>query len=223
MTMDTLQVPTGRAFQTKQALAYQALRDGIMSGKLAPGTRLVIDDVARRLGLSAIPVREALQALQSDRLVELRPHVGAIVTEIDTDAVREIFTLLECLEVAAFRLAVEHVTNMDLAGLRNLQTKMESAAKSDDDARWVELNRRFHGQVPLIARAPRIAEMIERVSSDWMRLRHLRFSETAHPPVAESHRQHLAMIDALADRNVDALITLAQGHNRDALAVYLPK
>ncbi|MEK7413477.1 MAG: GntR family transcriptional regulator [Planctomycetota bacterium] len=221
--MDKLQVPTGRAFQTKQAMAYQALRDGIMSGKLTPGTHLVIDEVARRLGLSAIPVREALQTLQSDRLVELRPHVGAIVTDIDTDAVREIFTLLECLEIAAFRLAVEHVTNLDLAGLRNLQTKMESAAKSDDDARWVELNRRFHGQVPLIARAPRIAEMIERVSSDWVRLRHLRFTETEHPHVAESHRQHLAMIDALADRNVDALIALTQQHNRDALAVYLPK
>ena len=223
MTMDKLQVPVGRAFQTKQALAYQALRDGIMSGKLTPGTRLVIDDVARRLGLSAIPVREALQTLQSERLVELRPHVGAVVTDIDADAVREIFTLLECLEIAAFRLAVEHVTNLDLAGLRNLQTKMESAVKSDDDERWVELNRRFHGQVPLIARAPRIAEMIERVSSDWVRLRHLRFSEAEHPDVAEAHRQHSAMIDALAERNVEALVNLTQRHNREALAVYLAK
>jgi DNA-binding GntR family transcriptional regulator len=221
--MDALQIPTGRTFQTKQALAYAALRDGIMSGRLAPGTRLVIDDIAKRLGLSAIPVREALQTLQSERLIEQKPHVGSVVTDIDPDAVREIFTLLECLEVAAFRLAVEHVTPADLDALRRIQAAMEVAAADGDDARWIELNRSFHAQVPLIARMPRAAEMIERVSSDWVRLRHLRFSHAAHPDTGEAHRQHLSMIAALAARDAAALTDLAQRHNREALAAYLRK
>src|ERR1700759_1159837 len=95
----SLTPPSGRTFQTKQAMVYHTLREAIVQARRQPGERLIIDDLASQLAVSSIPVREALQLLQAERLVEQRPHVGAVVASITPDAVREIFALLECLEL----------------------------------------------------------------------------------------------------------------------------
>ncbi|HSB62391.1 MAG TPA: GntR family transcriptional regulator [Vicinamibacteria bacterium] len=71
--------PAAARFRTKQELVYRTLRDAIMICRLAPGERLVIDELARQLEVSAIPVREALQLLQSEGLVRSVPPVGATV------------------------------------------------------------------------------------------------------------------------------------------------
>jgi len=71
-------------FRTKQEYVYQALRGAILRGELAPGQRLVIDQIGRRLQVSAIPIREALQLLQSEGLVLSAPHVGSTVAPIST-------------------------------------------------------------------------------------------------------------------------------------------
>ncbi len=99
------QVPATGGFQTKQELVYRALRERIMDGQLQPGQRLVIDDIASAYGVSPIPVREALHLLQAERLVDIKPHIGAAVAPISKDAINEVFALMECLELAALRLA----------------------------------------------------------------------------------------------------------------------
>jgi DNA-binding GntR family transcriptional regulator len=82
-------------FRTKQEYVYQSLRGAIMRGELPPGQRLVIDDIARRLAVSAIPIREALQSLQAEGLVVSAPHVGATVASISQDEVHEVFSIME--------------------------------------------------------------------------------------------------------------------------------
>ena len=79
------------------------MRASILKSELAPGTRLVIDDLARRFEISIIPVREALRLLQSEGLVVSVAHVGATVAPISRESVTEVFTLLEGLEVVAAR------------------------------------------------------------------------------------------------------------------------
>ena len=81
-----------------------------MRCELAPGQRLVIDDLARRLEVSAIPVREALQLLQSEGLVHTVPHVGATVAPISRESIDEVFTVMEGLEIVATRSAAERMT-----------------------------------------------------------------------------------------------------------------
>ena len=73
MTFGTLAAAPHR---TKQEFVYRTLRDAILRCELQPGERLVIDDLARRLNVSIIPVREALQLLQAESLVQVVPHVG---------------------------------------------------------------------------------------------------------------------------------------------------
>nr|MDA3874971.1 GntR family transcriptional regulator [Kiritimatiellia bacterium] len=92
---------------TKQQAAYQQLRKVIMSGELQPGTRLVIDKIALDFEVSAIPVREALGQLEKEGLVVIRPHAGAVVTDIPESAIEEIFAMLEVLETVSCRLGIE--------------------------------------------------------------------------------------------------------------------
>ncbi len=209
--------PSGRTFQTKQAMVYHTLREAIVHARLQPGERLVIDDLAAQLSVSSIPVREALQLLQAERLVEQKPHVGAVVAAITPDAAREIFALLEGLELAVFRGAVEHVAPGDLAALTALVERMAGAA---NDGRWLELNRRFHRAIAEIARMPRALDLLERVSDDWERLRRHRFRDAGHPDTSAAEREHRAMIAALAEGAVPRLEALVRQHNRAALAHY---
>jgi DNA-binding GntR family transcriptional regulator len=210
--------PSGRAFQTKQAMVYHTLREAIVQTRLQPGERLVIDDLAAQLAVSSIPVREALQLLQAERLVEQKPHVGAVVAAITPDSAREIFALLECLEQAVFRGAIEYATPGDLATLTALVERMAGAA---NDGRWLELNRRFHRTIAEIARMPRALDLLDRVCDDWERLRRHRFRDVGHPDTSAAEREHRAMISALAERSAPRLEALVRQHNRAALAFYL--
>ena len=98
---------------TKQQFVYTTLRESIIRCELGPGTRLVIDDLARQFKVSIIPVREALRLLQSEGLVLSVAHVGATVAPIARASVVEVFTLLEGLEVVAARIAAERATAAD--------------------------------------------------------------------------------------------------------------
>src|SRR6266481_5306478 len=94
-----LAVPKGAQHRTKGEFVYRTLRDAIVKCELSPGERLVIDDLARRLAVSSIPVREALQLLQSEGLVVTVPHVGTSVATLSRDSVAEVFAVMEGLEI----------------------------------------------------------------------------------------------------------------------------
>ena len=84
---------------SKNELVCESLRTAIVQGELAPCERLVIDELATRLGVSQIPVREALRQLEADGFVTIQPHIGATVTGIQPGLMTEIFGLLEAMEI----------------------------------------------------------------------------------------------------------------------------
>src|SRR2546421_3327167 len=90
--------------RTKQEFAYQTLRDAIMRCELRPGEPLVIDDLARRLPVSTLPGREAIQMLHAEGLVVTVPHTGVTVAPVSPESVQDVFAVLEGLEVVASRL-----------------------------------------------------------------------------------------------------------------------
>ena len=118
----TTALPSATRFRTKQEFVYRTLRDEIMSCTLAPDQRLVIDDLARRLEVSAIPVREALQLLQSEGLVQNIPHVGATVSPLSRESIDEVFTVMEGLEIVATRGAAQRMTPEDAEALGEIVT-----------------------------------------------------------------------------------------------------
>src|SRR4029450_10765576 len=115
---------------TKQQFVYTTLRESILRCELAPGTRLVIDDLARQFKVSIIPVREALRLLQSEGLVLSVAHVGATVAPISRASAPEVFPLLEGLEVVAARVAAERATATDFENLGGFVAEMDRALEA---------------------------------------------------------------------------------------------
>lgn len=216
--------PLRGGFQTKQALVHATLRQAILTGDLAPGERLVIDDLAAALSMSAIPVREALQQLQQEGLITIRPHAGAVVAGMDKDAISELFALMEALELVAVRAAAERI---DSAGLSRLQTAAAAmraatlAGDGDSDGNaWASANKEFHRTIVSIAGLPLVAEFTDRVLSQWDRLRRLAYRDV-HFDHGDADHEHEAMIAAFAAGNLTSLEDLVVAHNRTPLAGYL--
>src|SRR5579862_5739945 len=97
---------------------YEALRQALICGELAPGARLRDAELAARLGVSRTPIREALQRLEDEGLVETSPRASTRVTPLDARAVREAFPVVATLHALATRHAVPRVTAADLAAMR---------------------------------------------------------------------------------------------------------
>lgn len=208
--------PHPGAHPTKREMVLATLRTAIHDGRLPPGERIVIDEVARALGVSIIPVREAIGQLASERLVELKPHVGPVVSGFDADAVAELFTLLECLELAAVRHAVERASEEDIAEVERLAAAAERAGA----ARWEEANARFHARLAACARMPRISEHLAQVSSEWERLHRLRLKGSGPFDRAAAEAEHREIAAALRARDRARLEAAIAAHNRRAVAHY---
>ncbi len=103
---------------TKHRLAYETLREAILDGFLPPGTRLVLHDIAARLGVSPIPLREALRLLERDDLIEVQPHTKVVVKEFPFEEALWAAEMRLLLEPAAARDAVPNFTSRHLTVTR---------------------------------------------------------------------------------------------------------
>src|SRR5690554_2890379 len=107
---------------------FQQLQDAIVRGELAPGSKITEPGLSRTYGISRGPLREAMRRLEAHRLIERVPHVGARVVQLSMQELLELFDVREALESMAARLAAEHMTAEEIAGLRELLAMHESQA-----------------------------------------------------------------------------------------------
>jgi DNA-binding GntR family transcriptional regulator len=205
---------------TKQQAAYQHLKGLIMEGKLAPGQRLIIDEIAAGLGLSIIPIREALQLLQSERLVEIRPHAGATVAEITPENIREVFTILEGVETVTVRRIAENMPAGLEAKLAALIAQMDQAEKREDVQKWSALNMAFHLAMSEATGMPWLHEITSRVLANWDRIRRHFFREGHQPHFAEAQKEHHLILKALGKGDADQAEKLVRRHNQNAFRHY---
>jgi len=141
-----LAAPEGGA-NLRQSVVLPALREAIVEGDLVAGERLSETDLARRLGVSRTPVREALGVLERERLVTVVPRLGAFVRTVTEDDVDEIYVVREALEVLATRLAVERVTPVGLALVDESVAVMRAAVECNDHRAYVEELDRFYALI----------------------------------------------------------------------------
>ena len=208
-------------YQTKQKMVYHTLRHAIMHCKLQPGQRLVIEDIAQQLNVSPIPVREALQLLQSEGLTENIPHVGASVAPISRDSVIEVFSLMEGLEVVASRLAVARLTPKAAQELAAIVADMDEAVKQSDSERWTDLNTRFHLSIARVTQMPMLQQMTSRAMDHWSRIRRYFFDQLRYSRMEQAQQEHHAMLDALTAGDYGRLEAVVKAHNQGALATYI--
>lgn len=123
------------------------LRAEIIHGRLAPGERLVELDIARRMGTSQGPVREALKMLEHDGLVERRAHTATFVAPMSFDDMYELFKIRSAVESYAIRRAARHITGAECDELDDLIARMRDAGKRNDIATLVEHDMAFHRRI----------------------------------------------------------------------------
>lgn len=205
--------------RTKQEMAYDALRTSIMRCEFQPGDRLIIDEISRQLGVSHIPVREALHQLQSEGLVVNIPHSGATVAPISPTDVSEVFALKEGLERIALRFAANLMTSDDLTKLKLAVSEMDTAVAAGDGERWGQLNSAFHREIARIADMHLLRDFTDRTLDQWERVR--RYYNILSGRLGRAQEQHHQILDALETRNMERLEELSTIHNREALEAYL--
>lgn len=189
---------------------YEILREDILSNRLPPDTPLQEAVLARELGVSRGPVREAFQKLAADGLVEIIPHRGAVVTSLTWQEFIDAYRVREVLEALAIRLCAVNLSDDDLKTLQSLHQQMVEHSEQEEVDAFFAANTSFHylliersGNKPLIEVYYPLIDQMRRY-----RMRSL----TLRGGLKRSCDEHQAILTALIARDGDAAARLMSEH-----------
>jgi DNA-binding GntR family transcriptional regulator len=187
-------------------MVEQHVREGLLRGAYAPGSWLRQDDLAAELGVSKIPVREALQRLSAARLVTFEPNRGAIVRPLTAADADEIFTLRLQIEPALLARAIGRQTIVDQAAAEH--------ALASDALTLTEMNWRFHRALYEAAAWPRALTMVETLSAAVAPYV-LLYTEGLGGAV-HSDAEHRELLAACRARDTRTAVRVLRAHIRNA-------
>jgi DNA-binding GntR family transcriptional regulator len=178
---------------------YETLRRAIVRLEMEPGSAISEKELCGRFEVSRTPVREALQRLAEEDLVDIHPHSGTWVSRISFALAEEGFVLRRALEVESVRRAAALVTEAGVAELDGLIARMRFTLRDDRLADYLEVDDAFHAAIARISAYPRIWKFIGLAKVQLDRMRQLSAPVPGH--LAEVTEQHAAIVQALARRN----------------------
>lgn len=198
--------------QTLTGHAYEQLLAAICSGALSPGQKLVIDSIARKLGLSITPVREALRRLQHEGLVTEVPYSGMQVSAFSTEELRELFGIRGVLEGYAIRMATDRLTDADLETIQAELDVLEDSTERGDVAAFRRHNTRFHEAILHRGMGKgALAEMIRQLTRNTERYRAAgAVLDQAYLEAAQA--EHRRLVEFLRQRRADEAEMLTRNH-----------
>ncbi|AMU04740.1 GntR family transcriptional regulator (plasmid) [Burkholderia cenocepacia] len=195
---------------TTVELVTTAIRQRILSGDFAPGEVLRQEALADELGVSRVPIREAITRLTAEGLLTSVPHKGAYVAELSIDEVRETFDIRLRLEPWIFAEAIPKITDAEIAKAERLVKEMDKA----DSGEWGHLNWRFHETLYMPAQKEITLQML-RVLHDRSD-RYFRFQVVQVPIREQSHEEHMGLVEACKKRDAKLGAKLLEQHVKTA-------
>ena len=187
-------------FQTLKSRVYLTLRAEILSGETPPGTRLVRRTLSQRLGVSPIPVTEALHQLEQDGLVESEPMFGHRVRTLNAETVRNDHVLREAIECQSARLCAQNATAVQLEVLAQHSEKLDKQLKANPDhTLHADQHLEFHLE---IARATGYSALAMALEKLWFR-RLMLINTVNATLLGLPANWHAQLVKALASRNAD--------------------
>ncbi|WP_420593711.1 GntR family transcriptional regulator [Deinococcus sp.] len=190
----------------------ERLRQAILAGELAPGTRLSVPDLARQLGVSRSPIREAVLHLVAEGLAVEHLRRGAEVARVNLPDLLEIYALRAALEGLAARLCAEVISAADLTALRGVLDAQGAPAVSGEVSRYRALDQRFHQLIVQSCGNLRLAKNAEQLATELRLAAGLMADSAEH--LRASHTEHRRIVAALIGRDPDE----AERAMRDHLA-----
>ena len=197
---------TTSGFEAESERVARQLRDEIIDGRRRPGSRLVERELAAELGVSRVPVRDALRMLVTEGLVTPRPRTWAVVRTLTPTDVEDLHEIRSALEVLTFRLAAERWDDAGLACLRADLDRQVAAARSGDGVEARRAAADFHESVTALAGNGLLSE-IERLLHSRMR-----WMLGQHDDLMGVAREHEALYEAIAARDLARVQALATAH-----------
>jgi len=205
---------------TAQEAVLVELRRFIATGRLRPGQQIVQDALADQLGVSRVPLREALKILEGEGQVTYLAHRGYFVTRLSLSDLLEVYRIREILEVEAVTIAVPQMTADDIDRLEVAERDVQAAAGIADVVAMASANRRFHFALIEACALPRLVRLIRQLWDATELYRSVYFSEEPNREVVA--KEHRAVVEAvIAGDAVSALLVLAE-HREHAIIALRP-
>lgn len=198
------------------------LRDMIVEGVLAPGTRLNERVLCEQLNVSRTPLREAFKTLAVEGLIVLQPNRGAVVAQMSVPEIEQTFEVMGALEGLSGELACARATDAEVAEVRALHFDMLAAHARRDLPTYYRLNHTIHDRINAMARNTVLTETYQQINA---RIQSLRFRSNFNQEKWDAAvHEHGLMLEALERRDGNALRAILQQHlrnKRDAVIAVL--
>ena len=200
-------------------LIANVLRNAILQGRYRANQPLRQDHIAEELGVSKIPLREALVQLKAEGLVKFMPKRGAVVSELSAVEMVEIYAMRIALESVAIEKAIPQLSNADLI---RAQGVLEILDSERDKEQWGDLNWEFHATLYQAAQMPLLMNTIQSLHNNVARYLIIYLDRLSASDI--SQKEHWALLQACRDKDINRAVTILKRHLQqasDRLATYL--
>lgn len=192
------------------------LREMIGTGKLEPGQQIVQESLSAALGVSRVPIREALRVLEGEGQVIHHPNRGYFVTDLSVEDLEEVYRIRAILEEEALRLAIPLLTDSDIEYIESIQNELEKAVASKKISGITETNRRFHFAMFEASNMPRLVRMIRTLWDATDAYRGVYFAAPTN--LHHMNSEHRQMLESLKKRDIKKTIEFQTMHRENAVS-----
>jgi DNA-binding GntR family transcriptional regulator len=196
--------------QTLSGMTVDALRERILHGHYPEGEPLRQDALAEELGVSRIPVREALRQLEAEGLVTFNPHRGAVVSTLSLSEIEELFELRALIELDLFRRAVPRIATEDVTRAKEILDAYETALRNGDVSAWGEMNWQFHSTLFAPADRPFTLSVAQKLHQQCDR--YLRMQLALTHGELRANEEHRAILAAVRKKDTRRASDLLREH-----------
>ena len=171
-------------------VVFKTLRQGILTGELKPGERLMEIHLANKLGVSRTPIREAIRKLELEGLVTMIPRRGAEVAQITEKSMKDVLEVRKVLDDLSVELACERITEEEKELLKNAGVDFEDAVKTGDFAKIAKTDVAFHDIIVTATRNIRLSQMVNNLAEQMYRYRFEYIKDSSqHARLVQEHEE----------------------------------
>ncbi|MDY2959474.1 MAG: GntR family transcriptional regulator [Hornefia sp.] len=191
-------------------IVYEQLKLQILTGRIAPGTRMMEVELAEDLGVSRTPVREAIRKLEKEALVVIEPRRGAYVSDISVKEMVDTLVVREDLEALAASLAAKRITKEELEGLEKKVTDYSEAIASGDMEQIIRADESFHHRIVALSGNKALIQLFSSVQELSLRFRYLYYEDfTRYENMPVEHKE---ILEAIRSGDSDAARIVSDNH-----------
>lgn len=213
--------------RTTSEIVYQSLKEDILHLVLAPGSAISEIEIATKYNVSRTPVRDAFKALESEDLIEVKPHIGTFVSYIDLNKVSDMIFMRECLEESVLKILANTCTQSQILKIRILLKEQEglinqAATLSPEEhntlgTHFLKMDNDFHSTLFKLSGKSNIWRFMNLYNAHYERFRTL-INWSENNMLSTLYTQHCLMVDAIASKDLNTLSSLVSTHLNSGFA-----